>query len=369
MSLYCLISGYGPFLDVTHNPADELGKVIASNFGNTFEGLKIKLLDYVSLEVTGKAVDELCQKWGQLINGIRTKEPNSKFLTINIGVNEGISERVMHYERFCFNSKCFDENSDLLDIDEIAFKDFPINQKFECKFDIEGIINSLRPYNPFVEINYDPGNYLCGYAFLSSSVKLANDKDTHSFFCHIPGGFDDLHFQSHTMLQFIMRYAGTYYPSLCFTTSSVVDVSELQNTQVYTKVSENQNQKISAATKGILKWRPVFYKAPNSRFPAGNVLCDAHCGDETMKTQLADSKDNSNFTWQEKLYEFVVITGDEDFGLDVIVDGQLAGKLKIEVIQLMEAGEIEEELQLSDENNECTDEMVKLYFTYERSWH
>jgi len=191
MSLFVLLSGYGPFLNIKQNPADELGKIISSNFHETFENTNIKLLTYESLEVTPHAVETMIQHWLNIINDIRQREPNSKFLSINIGVDQNIEERVMHFERYCFNGRCFDKNSDLTSHDIQVYEQYPLNHRIECKFDIEGIVNSLKPYNPFFKISYNPGTYLCGYVFLRSCVELSNDHDTHNFFCHIPDGFDD----------------------------------------------------------------------------------------------------------------------------------------------------------------------------------
>ena len=133
----------------------------------------------------------------------------------------------MHFERFCFNGRCFfkDDPNNFLQQDEPVYDNLPLKHRLECKFDIEGIVNQLKEYNPFFEVNYDPGTYLCGYAYLRSSVELANDADTHSFFTHIPDGFDDLPFQAQTMYQFILRYAGQYYPNLCFTNSGEPDAN------------------------------------------------------------------------------------------------------------------------------------------------
>ena len=79
MPLYLLISGYGPFLDIKHNPADELGQLIADQFESTFQTTNIKLLTYVSLAVEPGAVDQMVQKWSQEIDSIRKSDPSARF--------------------------------------------------------------------------------------------------------------------------------------------------------------------------------------------------------------------------------------------------------------------------------------------------
>ena len=131
MSLYVLVSGYGPFLNIKHNPADELGQIIAQQFGSMFQNTNIKLLTYESLAVTSEAVDALMVKWGQEIAAVRNKEPNSRFLTINIGVNANIKERVMHFERYCFNGRCFVKNdpNSFLNSDEKVYDHLDLAQR------------------------------------------------------------------------------------------------------------------------------------------------------------------------------------------------------------------------------------------------
>ena len=357
MALYLFVSGYGPFMNITNNPSDELGKMFRDHFAETFQGTNIRLADYTSMPVTHQGVMETLEKWSQQIDQIRQAEGNAcRFLCINIGVNAGIPNRSVNFERYCFNSRCFEPgNEGSLCESAPVYNDIADNQQMECKFDIESIVDAIAPYNPFAKINYDPGTYLCGYVYLRCLVELANDFDTHNFFVHIPDNFakkrtEDFHFHCQTLYQFIIRYASVYHSNLAF-----------GNPEAQVDYAEDQQQ--GGANRGHLFWRPVHYCA--SRM-AQSVVCKVTCNDLEIVTQPGQTEDGSNFYWDNALEVFQDLNGTEAFELDVVVDGTAVGRFRVEVEQLMELQTIEEELDLSDENNQQTFEKVRMFFEFKQ---
>jgi len=362
MALYIFLSGYGPFMNITNNPSDELGKMFRDNFGDTFQGTNVKLADYSSMPVTHVGVMEILEKWSQQIDQIRQTEPASKFLCINIGVNAGIPNRSLHFERYCFNSRCFEPgNEGALCNDVQVYNDIENNKKMECNFDIESIVDAITPYNPFSKINYDPGTYLCGYAYLRTLVELANDFDTHNFFVHMPDNFakkreEDFHFQAQTLYQFCIKYASVYHSNLAFgNPEAQVDQAPEQ------EMEQDQDRNQEQGVRGHLLWRPVHYCA--SRM-AQSVVCKVTCNDLEIVTQQGQTDDGSNFYWDNALEVFQDLTGAEAYELDVVVDNVAVGRFRVEVEQLMELQTIEEELDLSDENNQQTFEKVRMFFEF-----
>ena len=356
MTLYIFLSGYGPFMNVTNNPSDELGKMFRDNFGETFQGVNIKLADYTSLPVTHKGVMDTLEKWSQQIDEIRQSEGGalSKFLCINIGVNAGIPNRSLHFERYCFNSRCFEPGNEGSLSDSVAvYNNIENNARLECKFDLESIVDSVSPYNPFSKTNYDPGTYLCNYVYLRTLVELGNDFDTHNFFVHMPDNFEtkrseDFHFHCQTLYQFVIKYASVYHANL------VYGNPEAQIEEVY---ANDQPR----AIKGHLLWRPVHYVA--SRM-AQSVVCKVTCNDIEIVTAQGQTDEGSNFYWDENCEVFQDLVGGEAFELDVVVDGTAVGRFRVEVEQLMELQTIEEELDLSDEMNQQTFEKIRMFFEF-----
>lgn len=354
MALYLFVSGYGPFMNITNNPSDELGKMFRDHFAETFQGTNIRLADYTSMPVTHQGVMETLEKWSQQIDQIRQADGNSRFLCINIGVNAGIPNRQLKFERYCFNSRCFEPGNEgsLCDAQPV-YNDIADNQQLECKFDIESIVDAIAPYNPFASVNDNPGTYLCGYAYLRCLVELANDFDTHNFFLHMPDNFankrnEDFHFHCQTLYQFIIRYASVYHSNLAF-----------GNPEAQVDHAEDQQQQVGS--RGHLLWRPVHYCA--SRM-AQSVVCKVTCNDLEIVTQPGQTEDGSNFYWDTALEVLQDLTGAEAFELDVVVDGNAVGRFRVEVEQLIELQQIEEELDLSDENNQQTFEKVRMFFEF-----
>merc|ERR1711976_132306 len=343
-------------MTVTENPSDELGKTFRDNFADTFQGTNIRLADYVSMPVSHDGVMDTLQKWSQMIDQIRQTEGNTaRFLCINIGVNAGIANRGLHFERYCFNSRCFTPgNEGALSEEAIVYENLDFHQRMECKFDIQSIVDAIAPYNPFAKINEDPGTYLCGYVYLRTLVELANDYDTHNFFVHMPHNYDnnrreDFHFHCQTLYQFVIKYASVYHSNLAF---------GIPEAPMYDAVAE---MRPTESSRGHLLWRPVHYCA--SRM-AQSVVCKVTCNDLEIVTQPGQTDDGSNFYWDDALEVFQDLNGSEAFELDVVVDGQAVGRFRVEVEQLIELKVIEEELDLSDENNQQTYEKIRMAFEF-----
>ena len=135
MALHLFVSGYGPFMNITNNPSDQLGKMFRDGFAETFQGTNIKLGDYTSMPVTHNGVMETIQKWSQQIDQLRTEDPLNRFLCINIGVNAGIPNRQLNFERYCFNSRCFEPgNEGCLSDSAPVYDQLEDNQRLECRF-------------------------------------------------------------------------------------------------------------------------------------------------------------------------------------------------------------------------------------------
>lgn len=151
----------------------------------------------------------------------------NKFL-LKKGVNGNISERHIEFERYSYNSKDFDDNSDLLDgNDEIVFGNLEFDEAIECKFDIERVVKGVQKHNNMLQISHDPGRYLCNYVYLVSNHTLGGQNDTDVAFLHvrdflwnkkyqIPDNFDDIEIECQTVLQFIAKYAGQECPKLAY---------------------------------------------------------------------------------------------------------------------------------------------------------
>lgn len=368
MSLYLFVSGYGPFMNITENPSDELGKMFRDTFGETFQGCNVKLADYTSMPVTHNGVMETLEKWSQQIDQIRQSEPQSKFLCINIGVNAGIPNRSLHFERYCFNSRCFEPGHEGTLCDAVAvYNDIENNAKLECKFDIESIVDSVSPYNPFSKTNYDPGTYLCNYVYLRTLVELGNDFDTHNFFVHMPDNFatsrrEDFHFHCQTLYQFCIKYASVYHSNLVFGNpeAQLDDGHE----EVQEEEHDQEQNQMQGHRRGHLLWRPVHYIASKQ---ADSVVCKVSCNDLEVVTANGGSNDGCNFFWDQQCEMFEDLNGSEAFELDVVVDNVDVGRFRVEVEQLMELNTIEEELELSDENNQQTFEKIRMFFEFKQA--
>lgn len=87
------------------------------------------------------------------------EEPDAKFLMVNIGVNEAIKNELMHFERYCYNSRCFklENSSEFLDADVEVFSEHANNLQLECKFEVHKIVEKLD--NSLAHVSHDPGRY------------------------------------------------------------------------------------------------------------------------------------------------------------------------------------------------------------------
>ena len=90
---------------------------------------------------------------------------------------------------------------------------------------------------------------------------------------------------------------------------------------------------------------------------------------QTVEGNIGGDPNNYFAMWDPvKNYQFVIKTGEEAFELEVIFDGGSVGKFRVEMAQLIQIGEIEEDIDLSDDQNTPTGEKVRMYFKFERSW-
>ena len=183
------------------------------------------------------------------------------------------------------------------------------------------------------------------------------------------------------MFQFLLRYAGEYYPNLCFTNSGQPDTNSPSRGRITMTDNSNQNAPEQSghnvATVGTLFWKPMAYV---SQGMPQLVQCIAKCEDYNLPgseklihcqngTLIGDSPDGYVTEWdRSNNYENVVKTGGEAFELSVIVDGQNVGKFRVELEQLIQIGEIEEDIDLSNDQNEGTGEKIRMWFKFERSW-
>ena len=190
--------------------------MIEQNWNRTFEKFNFKLLKRVTLSVDPASVEDCIDDFTLLINNKRKEEPNSKFLVLHIGVNVNIINKHIEFERFCFNSKNFDENGELDDDEEPILAFLNMDEQLECKFDLEKCVELSNNYNSMCHINYDPGRYLCNYVYFRSNFYLANKMDTHSLFLHIPNNFDDLTLNMHTVNQFLLNYSTLFHKKLFY---------------------------------------------------------------------------------------------------------------------------------------------------------
>jgi len=110
MVLNVLLSGFGPFMNVTNNPADGLAKHIEKNWLKNFSPSdKINLVIRKELVVAPGPVDKCMKEFKGLIDGISEVAPDDKFLCLHIGVGN-VSGKNVNFEKFAYNARDFDDD-------------------------------------------------------------------------------------------------------------------------------------------------------------------------------------------------------------------------------------------------------------------
>jgi len=386
MSLKVFISGYGPFMTIKVNPADELAKQLEASFSRAFNGVNVDLVERVTLPVTVPAVEELMVDWRAKIDKLTAEDPNNRFLCIHIGVNGNISENHIEFERFSNNRRIMNDEGGFYEdepSERIVTDKYPMSHIQETNFDIEKIVDSVARFNPWAHINYDPGDYLCNFIYLESSIKLQDDR-TNSFFLHIPDNWDWFHFEKETVFQFVLRYAGLYHPRLCFVGKDRWNLTEGENVdplvsslKIETEINHSKfpgagdGQGGESKTKGNLT--VTFGTLALTQLEGeGKATCYVSLESESQEAggEVGPQEGNyENMDFGGQQLELTVVTGEETFGVAVSVNGgetPVCG-FKKAVSALMNDGTNDVEFELVDEEGKGWGEL-RMSVTWEQSW-
>lgn len=168
--LNVILTSYGPFMDITDNPSDEVRKVVLQKFGSSLQvpaadqAHNVELLHSECLAVEAEVCLDFLRKAKDLVSRHRKEHPNEEYLVLHLGVHGGMNVLQVNLERRCFNGRCFEGKNEfrpdflaqvsaLSPIDDVQRTLAPINQ----------IKARMEAAHPFVVISDNPGRYLCNY--------------------------------------------------------------------------------------------------------------------------------------------------------------------------------------------------------------
>lgn len=171
--LKILITGYGPFMNISNNPSQILVEHIKENIHNLLKDLNN--VDLINHEIFEVSCDYVCKNLNKIHDNINDQE--FLFLIVHFGVNS--SSKVIQLESqsknficdFVKYKGCIEENG---------------KETYKCKLNLNEIHEELKGLGHNVEVSQDAGYYLCNYIYYKSCHKFEQFDNVIPIFIHIP---------------------------------------------------------------------------------------------------------------------------------------------------------------------------------------
>ena len=172
------LTGYGPFLTISENPAEKISSYIFNN-NIKLNTEKTKIIYNQIFEVKTEYVDNNISKLFDMIKKYENNDDNKNMLhiIISLGVAENrlVNTLEIKGQNHIYDlivDKKIDENKP-----DFYFSKNPI------KYIIKGIQNFK---NSECKFSNDAGTYLCNYMYFTTLSKCFDEKNICSFFLHVP---------------------------------------------------------------------------------------------------------------------------------------------------------------------------------------